>query len=140
MSLQNCRVVLVRPQVAGNLGATARVMRNMGLSDLVLVSPVAAPTDREARQRSTHGEEILDRCRIVTDLGEAVARMQPAMRALYEAGWLRLGWPEWAGGGRSDDSPDSGPRGAGRAQRRNAGSATRGRSCDTRGSSTSRGG
>jgi alkylation response protein AidB-like acyl-CoA dehydrogenase len=32
------------------------------------------------------------------DLGEALAQVQPAMRALYEAGWLRLGWPEWAGG------------------------------------------
>ena len=39
MSIQNCRIVLVRPQVAANLGATARVMRNMGLSNLVLVAP-----------------------------------------------------------------------------------------------------
>jgi tRNA/rRNA methyltransferase len=48
-------------------------MRNMGLSDLVLVSPVADPADQQARQLSTHGEEILDRCRIVTELGDAVA-------------------------------------------------------------------
>ena len=34
--LSRCRVVLVRPQFAGNVGAAARVMRNMGLSDLVL--------------------------------------------------------------------------------------------------------
>lgn len=73
MSLQNCRVVLVRPQVAGNLGATARVMRNMGLSELVLVAPVADPADPKARQLSTHGEEILDRVRIVGELKEAVA-------------------------------------------------------------------
>src|SRR5438034_3051599 len=73
MSLSNCRVVLVRPQVAGNLGATARVMRNMGLSDLVLVAPVADPADPRARQLSTHGEPILDRARIVGELGEAVA-------------------------------------------------------------------
>jgi tRNA/rRNA methyltransferase len=69
----NCRVVLVRTQVAANLGAAARVMRNMGLSDLVLVAPVADPADRNARQLSTHGEEILDRCRVVADLGTAVA-------------------------------------------------------------------
>src|SRR5712671_2585331 len=73
MSLLNCRVVLVRPQVAGNLGSTARVMRNMGLSDLVLVAPVADPADPMARQLSTHGEEILDRTRVVGELGEAVA-------------------------------------------------------------------
>jgi tRNA/rRNA methyltransferase len=73
MSLDNCRVVLIRPQVAGNLGATARVMHNMGLSRLVLVAPEADPADRQARQRSTHGEFILDQVRIVSDLGEAVA-------------------------------------------------------------------
>src|SRR5438477_290600 len=69
----NCRVVLVRTEFAGNLGATARVMRNLGLSDLALVAPVASTHDRQARQMSTHGEEILDRCRVVADLGEAVA-------------------------------------------------------------------
>jgi tRNA/rRNA methyltransferase len=69
----NCRIVLVRPEVAANLGAAARVMRNMGLSELVLVAPVADPADRQARQLSTHGEEILDRCRVVPDLGAALA-------------------------------------------------------------------
>jgi tRNA/rRNA methyltransferase len=72
-TFMNCRVVLVGTQVAANLGATARVMRNMGLSDLVLVGPVADPADRNARQLSTHGEELLDRCRVVAGLGEAVA-------------------------------------------------------------------
>jgi tRNA/rRNA methyltransferase len=67
------RVVLVRTQVAANIGATARVMRNLGLTDLVLVAPVADPLDQNARQLSTHGEEILHRCRIVADLGAAVA-------------------------------------------------------------------
>jgi len=69
----NARIVLVRTHIAANLGATARVMRNLGLSDLVLVSPIADPADRNARQLATHGEEILDRCRTVSDLGEAVA-------------------------------------------------------------------
>jgi len=73
MSLLNCRVVLVRPQFAGNIGATARVMRNMGMDQLTLVAPEASPDDREARQLSTHGEEILDRARVVRELGEAVA-------------------------------------------------------------------
>ncbi len=68
-----CRIVLVRPEVAGNLGATARVMRNMGLTELVLVAPVADPCDPKARQLSTHGEFILDRCKTVEDLGDAVA-------------------------------------------------------------------
>src|SRR5260370_11554517 len=71
--LQNCRVVLMRPRIAANLGATARVMRNMGLRDLVLVAPEADPLDPEARKLSTHGEDILRRARLVSDLGQAVA-------------------------------------------------------------------
>jgi tRNA/rRNA methyltransferase len=71
--ITNCRVVLVRPTVAGNVGATARVMRNMGLSDLVLVDPRTDPKDRAARQRSTHGEGILERAVTVAELAEAVA-------------------------------------------------------------------
>jgi tRNA/rRNA methyltransferase len=71
--LSNCRVVLVRPQVAGNLGAAARAMRNFGLTELVLVDPVADPADREARRLSTHGEAILAAARAVPDLTAAVA-------------------------------------------------------------------
>jgi tRNA/rRNA methyltransferase len=73
MVLQNCRVVLVRPRVAGNLGATARVMRNLGVCDLVLVAPEADPADPRARRRATHGQSILKNARCVADLGDAVA-------------------------------------------------------------------
>jgi tRNA/rRNA methyltransferase len=71
--MHNCRIVLVRTQVAGNLGATARIMRNMGLTQLVLVAPEADPADRNARQLSTHGEAILDSAPIVGSLDDAVA-------------------------------------------------------------------
>ncbi len=73
MALENCRIVLVRPRVAGNIGATARVMRNMGLKDLVLVAPEAKPFARQARRMSTRGEQILDKCRVVEELSDALA-------------------------------------------------------------------
>src|SRR5262245_49472552 len=73
MTIENCRVVLVRPHYAGNLGATARVMRNFGLRQLVLVNPVADLHHPEARRMSTHGEFILDQARMVTDLGDALS-------------------------------------------------------------------
>src|SRR5262245_22614373 len=73
MALENCRIVLVRPRVAGNIGATARVMRNMGLSDLLLVAPEAKPSDRQARRMSTRGERILDKCHVVETLSDALA-------------------------------------------------------------------
>jgi tRNA/rRNA methyltransferase len=71
--LARCRVVLVKPHFAGNLGSVARAMRNFGLTDLVLVAPYTFPTNPEARRLATHGEGILDTARIVSDLGEALA-------------------------------------------------------------------
>ena len=73
MSLANCRVVLVKPHFAGNLGSVARAMRNFGLTDLVLVAPYTFPDNPEARRLATHGEGILDTTRIVPDIGDAVA-------------------------------------------------------------------
>jgi tRNA/rRNA methyltransferase len=72
MSLHDCRVVLVRPEIAGNIGATARAMRNLGLSQLILVSPIADRADRQAQQLSTHGQAILDQAVILTTLEEAL--------------------------------------------------------------------
>jgi tRNA/rRNA methyltransferase len=71
--LSRCRVVLVRTHYAGNLGATARVMRNFGLSDLVLVAPYASTGDLDARRMATHGLGVLDAARVVPDLGAALA-------------------------------------------------------------------
>ncbi|MBN9518022.1 RNA methyltransferase [bacterium] len=73
MSLVNVRVVLVRTHYAGNLGSVARVMRNFGLTDLVLVAPYATPNDLEARRLATHGLPVLDAARTVPDLGAALA-------------------------------------------------------------------
>jgi tRNA/rRNA methyltransferase len=72
MSLELCRVVLVETLYPGNLGSVARVMANMGLSDLVLVAPVARRTDRRARRMATHGEPILDAARVVDELEAAL--------------------------------------------------------------------
>jgi tRNA/rRNA methyltransferase len=73
MGLEQCRVVLVRPHIAANLGATARVMRNLGFSDLALVQPQCEPLDPHARQLSAQGEGVLHQARAFTGFGEAVA-------------------------------------------------------------------
>ncbi len=72
-SINDCRVVLVRPHYAGNLGAVVRVMHNFGLSRLVLVDPIADRNSVDARRLSTHGEFILDQAQIVPDLESAIA-------------------------------------------------------------------
>jgi tRNA/rRNA methyltransferase len=72
MSLHHSRIVLIETHYPGNIGATARVMCNFGLRDLVLVSPVADRNERDARRMSTHGETVLNNARIVTDLSDAI--------------------------------------------------------------------
>ncbi len=70
--MRRVRVVLVRPQVAGNIGAVARLMENFDAGQLVLVEPQASAISREAMQRSTHGEHRLTSARVVSTLGEAL--------------------------------------------------------------------
>jgi len=71
--LTHCRVVLVRPHYAGNLGSVARVMRNFGLRDLVLVDPIASPQATEARMMAVRASDVLDASRTVKTFEEAVA-------------------------------------------------------------------
>jgi len=70
--MNQIRVVLVRPQVAGNIGAVARAMENFAAGQLVLVQPKTNPTHREALERSTHGEHRLHSARIVETLEQAL--------------------------------------------------------------------
>jgi len=71
-ALARCRVVLIRPEVAANIGAVARAMGNFGLRDLVLVDPKADPSDPDARRLSRHGEPILNAARLAADFTSAV--------------------------------------------------------------------
>lgn len=67
----NLRIVLVQTSHPGNIGAVARAMKNMGLSQLVLVAPRRFP-DEEAVWRAAHASDLLERARIVSTLDEAV--------------------------------------------------------------------
>jgi TrmH family RNA methyltransferase len=69
---RNIRVVLVRPRRGGNVGSTARVMKNMGLDDLVLVAPRARIGATAARM-AAHADDVLRRRRSVPDLATALS-------------------------------------------------------------------
>jgi tRNA/rRNA methyltransferase len=77
--LANCRIILVRPHYPGNVGATARVMRNFGLSDLALVEPVGDWNCLESRRMATHSQSILDSARVVATLDEALSDCRVVM-------------------------------------------------------------
>ena len=51
MSLDNIAVVLVRTSHPGNIGAAARAMANMGLSDLRLIEPAGFPGRKQLHGR-----------------------------------------------------------------------------------------
>jgi len=64
------RIVLVSPEIPGNLGFVARVMANFGVEDLVLVN--GCEITEEARDRAVHAQQILDNARRARSLGEAL--------------------------------------------------------------------
>lgn len=72
LMLDQIRIVLVNTTHSGNIGAAARAMKNMGVTQLVLVDPIAE-IDGDAIVRASGASEILDSCITVSSLDEAVA-------------------------------------------------------------------
>ena len=66
------RIVLVGTTHPGNIGACARAMKNMGVSDLALVRPKYFPHD-DATARASGAVDILENAAVVDTLEEAIA-------------------------------------------------------------------
>jgi len=66
------RIVLCRPSHPGNIGAAARAMKAMGLSDLCLVAPERFPAP-EAEWMATNAGDVLKNAKIFPDLKGAIA-------------------------------------------------------------------
>lgn len=73
--LDKIRIVLVNTTHPGNIGAAARAMKNMGLSELCLVEPKLFPHP-DAIARSSRADDILETALVVESLEEAVADCQ----------------------------------------------------------------
>ena len=65
------RIVLVGTTHPGNIGAVARAMKNMGLSELALVNPKYFPHD-EAISRASGASDVLENAMVVGTLAEAL--------------------------------------------------------------------
>ncbi len=76
LDLDQVRIVLVEPAGARNVGSIARVMTNMGLSQLVIVNPQCDLGSEEARRMAVHGQELLSSCTVVPDLTTALEGCQ----------------------------------------------------------------
>ena len=88
--LDRIRFVLVATSHPGNIGACARAMKNMGLSDLALVAPARFP-DPDADARAAGAEDLLGRARVHTTLAAAVADC--SLVVATSARRRHLGWP-----------------------------------------------
>ncbi|MFB8794170.1 MAG: RNA methyltransferase [Microcoleus sp.] len=66
------RIILVEPAGPLNVGSVARVMKNMGLHQLVLVNPQCDYLGEEARLMAVRAADILENARVVESLPEAL--------------------------------------------------------------------
>lgn len=72
MDLSNIKIVLVAPTHPGNIGAAARAMKTMGLSQLVLVQPKHFP-HQTAIDRAAGADDILQQAVVVPHLPQALS-------------------------------------------------------------------
>ena len=91
-SLANIRIVLVETSHPGNLGAAARAMKVMGLSDLALVNP-KCEIDAEARARASGAVDVLENASIHTSLDAALTDV--ALAAACTSRRRDLPHPAW---------------------------------------------
>ena len=70
MRLQDLEIILIEPSHPGNIGAAARAMKVMGLSNLTLVNPVRFPA-KEANARAVGAIDLLEKARICKSLESA---------------------------------------------------------------------
>lgn len=90
MNLDNIRIVLVNTSHPGNIGGTARAMKNMGLSRLYLVEPRLFPHE-EARWRAASALDVLESAVVVSSLEEAIGDCQFVVGT--SARERRIPWP-----------------------------------------------
>ena len=87
---KSLRIVLMETSHAGNIGAAARAMHNMGLDDLWLVAPKSFP-DEDATARASGADDLLASATVVADLDQALAGC--GLVAAVSARQRSLAWP-----------------------------------------------
>lgn len=73
--LDKIRIILCQPSHPGNIGACARAMKNMGLTQLTLVRPEIFP-HASATERASGADDVLVNAKVVQTLEEGIANCQ----------------------------------------------------------------
>ncbi len=89
--LQKIKIVLFETSHSGNIGAIARAMKNMGLSQLVLVNPKEFPS-QVASARASGAADVLDNAVVLNSLEEALKDCSLVIGA--SARLRRVSWPQ----------------------------------------------
>ncbi len=89
--LSHIKIVLVETSHPGNIGAVARAMKNMSMSNLCLVSPKIFPS-AEATSRATGADDILAKAIVYNSLHDAISDCQLVIGA--SARCRTISWPE----------------------------------------------
>ncbi len=69
-------IILVKPQLAENIGMAARAMKNCGLAEMRLVTPEQSPASETALRASSNSEEVLLNAKIYPDTRSAIADLE----------------------------------------------------------------
>lgn len=72
MNKDNIVFILVRPNFLGNIGSTARVMKNFGFSQLRLVNPPRNYLDADARKMAVDAFDVLKGAKVENSLSNAL--------------------------------------------------------------------
>ena len=89
--LTNIRIVLVETTHPGNIGATARAMKNMGMSRLFLVKPHRFPS-HDATARAAGADDVLMQAQICESLDQALEGCSLAFGASARS--RSIPWPQ----------------------------------------------
>jgi tRNA (cytidine32/uridine32-2'-O)-methyltransferase len=89
--LSHIKIVLVETSHAGNIGAVARAMKNMTLTNLALVAPKSFPC-AEATARAAGADDVLAHAKVYASLSDAIADCQLVIGASARS--RTISWPE----------------------------------------------
>ncbi|GAB6139363.1 tRNA (cytosine(32)/uridine(32)-2'-O)-methyltransferase TrmJ [Methylosoma difficile] len=89
--LSHIKIILVETSHPGNIGAVARAMKNMAVTNLCLVSPKNFPC-AEATARAAGSDDILARAQVCDSLQEAIADCQLVIGT--SARGRTISWPD----------------------------------------------
>ena len=72
MEMATFTIVLVEPKYEGNIGSVARVMKNFGFRDLLLINP--PEISREAKSMAMHAQDVLENAEVLGGFDEVEGR------------------------------------------------------------------